>query len=104
CVNHKNFSVLMTTRRTKTMYYEIGDMIRKNIHVNGFDFKLFILKGHMGISIQVKDMNNVPIKHAYVVDENDLDMASDLFNQAIDEWIEENTDEQDRLINLVMRW
>ncbi|HBE7152130.1 TPA: DUF1108 family protein, partial [Staphylococcus aureus] len=22
------------------MYYEIGDMIRKNIHVNGFDFKL----------------------------------------------------------------
>ncbi|EIK14007.1 DUF1108 family protein, partial [Staphylococcus aureus] len=21
-----------------------------------------------------------------------------------DEWIEENTDEQDRLINLVMRW
>ncbi|EZV76625.1 DUF1108 family protein, partial [Staphylococcus aureus] len=27
-----------------------------------------------------------------------------LFNQAIDEWIEENTDEQDRLINLVMKW
>ncbi|CAC6910453.1 phage protein [Staphylococcus aureus] len=24
--------------------------------------------------------------------------------KAIDEWIEENTDEQDRLINLVMRW
>ncbi|HDE6644333.1 TPA: DUF1108 family protein, partial [Staphylococcus aureus] len=22
------------------MYYEIGDIIRKNIHVNGFDFKL----------------------------------------------------------------
>ncbi|HCU0734837.1 DUF1108 family protein, partial [Staphylococcus aureus] len=22
----------------------------------------------------------------------------------IDEWIEENTDEQDRLINLVMKW
>ncbi|HDC5847556.1 TPA: DUF1108 family protein, partial [Staphylococcus aureus] len=21
------------------MYYEIGDIIRKNIHVNGFDFK-----------------------------------------------------------------
>ncbi|MBR8966505.1 DUF1108 family protein, partial [Staphylococcus aureus] len=26
------------------------------------------------------------------------------FNQAIDEWIEEHTDEQDRLINLVMKW
>ncbi|MBO2852845.1 DUF1108 family protein, partial [Staphylococcus aureus] len=23
------------------MYYEIGEIIRKNIHVNGFDFKLF---------------------------------------------------------------
>ncbi|EVA09148.1 TPA: DUF1108 family protein, partial [Staphylococcus aureus] len=22
------------------MYYEIGEIIRKNIHVNGFDFKL----------------------------------------------------------------
>ncbi|HCV2006866.1 TPA: DUF1108 family protein, partial [Staphylococcus aureus] len=65
------------------MYYKIGDVCQKVINVDGFDFKLFILKGHMGISIQVKDMNNVPIKHAYVVDENDLDMASDLFNQAI---------------------
>ncbi|HDE8057333.1 TPA: DUF1108 family protein [Staphylococcus aureus] len=86
------------------MYYEIGEIIRKNIHVNGFDFKLFILKGHMGISIQVKDMNNVPIKHAYVVDENDLYTALDILNQSIYEWIEENTDERDRLINLVMRW
>ena len=86
----KNFKLNIKRKMEEVkMYYEIGDIIRKNIHVNGFDFKLFILKGHMGISIQVKDMNNVPIKHAYVVDENDLDMASDLFNQAIDEWIEE---------------
>ncbi|NGK84165.1 DUF1108 family protein [Staphylococcus aureus] len=45
------------------MYYEIGDMIRKNIHVNGFDFKLFILKGHMGISIQVKDMSHKEVSN-----------------------------------------
>ncbi|HCY8981535.1 TPA: DUF1108 family protein [Staphylococcus aureus] len=86
------------------MYYEIGEIVRKDINVSGFNFKLSILKGHKGISIQILDINNVPIEHAYVVDENDLGMASDLFNQAIDEWIEENTDEQDRLINLVMRW
>ena len=107
-VTVSNIRKIHVQYKTKTeevkMYYEIGEIIRKNIHVNGFDFKLFILKGHMGISIQIKDMNNVPIKHAYVADENDLDMASDLFNQAIDEWIEENTDEQDRLINLVMKW
>lgn len=86
------------------MYYKAGEIKNKIINFNGFEFKVSAMKRHDGISIQVKDMNNVPIKHAYVVDENDLDMASDLFNQAIDEWIEENTDEQDRLINLVMKW
>ena len=30
----------MKTEEVK-MYYEIGEIIRKNIHVNGFDFKLF---------------------------------------------------------------
>ncbi|HDC5364501.1 TPA: DUF1108 family protein, partial [Staphylococcus aureus] len=37
-------------------------------------------------------------------DENDLYTALDILNQSIYEWIEENTDERDRLINLVMRW
>ncbi|MBO0929134.1 DUF1108 family protein [Staphylococcus sp. 30400_3112M30941] len=86
------------------MYYEIGEIIRKNVHVNGFDFKISILKGHKGITIQIKDTNNVPIKHAYVVDENDLYTALDILKQSIYEWIEENTDDYDRLINLVMRW
>ncbi|WP_188317188.1 DUF1108 family protein, partial [Staphylococcus aureus] len=43
------FNIKRKTEEVK-MYYEIGEIIRKNIHVNGFDFKLFILKGHMGIS------------------------------------------------------
>ncbi|HDC5394988.1 TPA: DUF1108 family protein, partial [Staphylococcus aureus] len=34
----------------------------------------------------------------------DLYTALDILNQSIYEWIEENTDERDRLINLVMRW
>ena len=56
----------------------------------------------MGISIQVKDMNNVYQLNMLMSQmRNDLDMASGLHsNQAIDEWIKENTDEQDRLINL----
>ncbi|HHW9999112.1 TPA: DUF1108 family protein [Staphylococcus aureus] len=86
------------------MYYEIGEIIRKNIHVNGFDFKLFILKGHMGISIQVKDMNNVPLKSFHVVDLSELYIAMDAMHDVVNEWIKENTDDYDRLINLVMRW
>ncbi|EWB44580.1 DUF1108 family protein, partial [Staphylococcus aureus] len=30
--------------------------------------------------------------------------ATDAMRDVINEWIEENTDEQDRLINLVMKW
>ncbi|HEI7343126.1 TPA: DUF1108 family protein, partial [Staphylococcus aureus] len=31
-------------------------------------------------------------------------IAMDAMHDVINEWIEENTDEQDRLINLVMKW
>ncbi|HHA6302182.1 TPA: DUF1108 family protein, partial [Staphylococcus aureus] len=30
--------------------------------------------------------------------------ATDAMRDVINEWIENNTDEQDKLINLVMRW
>ncbi|HHA6302184.1 TPA: DUF1108 family protein, partial [Staphylococcus aureus] len=30
--------------------------------------------------------------------------ATDAMRDVINEWIENNTDEQDRLINLVMKW
>ncbi|ENI91204.1 DUF1108 family protein, partial [Staphylococcus aureus] len=30
--------------------------------------------------------------------------ALDILNQSIYEWIEENADDYDRLINLVMKW
>ncbi|EUK73297.1 hypothetical protein O430_02644, partial [Staphylococcus aureus M0298] len=39
-----------------------------------------------------------------VSDENDLYTALDILNQSIYEWIEENADDYDRLINLVMKW
>ncbi len=31
-------------------------------------------------------------------------IATDAMRDVINEWIEENTDEQDRLINLVVEW
>ncbi|HCX9743845.1 TPA: DUF1108 family protein, partial [Staphylococcus aureus] len=38
------------------------------------------------------------------VDLSELYFATDAMRDVINEWIEENTDEQDRLINLVMKW
>ncbi|MDI1582190.1 DUF1108 family protein [Staphylococcus aureus] len=86
------------------MYYEIGDMIRKNIHVNGFDFKLAVKKQDYSILVNVLDLEDRFIDSINITDENDLYTALDILNQSIYEWIEENTDERDRLINLVMRW
>ncbi|HDL8961327.1 TPA: DUF1108 family protein, partial [Staphylococcus aureus] len=39
-----------------------------------------------------------------VSDENDLYTALDILKQSVYEWIENNTDEQDKLMNLVMKW
>lgn len=62
------------------------------------------MKRHDGISIQIKDMNNVPLESFHVIDLSELYIATDAMRDVINEWIEENTDEQDKLINLVMKW
>lgn len=50
------------------MYYKAGEIKNKIINFNGFEFKVSAMKRHDGISIQVKDMNNVPLKSFHVVD------------------------------------
>ncbi|WP_461102374.1 DUF1108 family protein, partial [Staphylococcus aureus] len=39
CVNQKNFTVMMITRRDKTMYYKFSEIKSKIISINGFEFK-----------------------------------------------------------------
>ncbi|ADI96824.1 TPA: DUF1108 family protein [Staphylococcus aureus] len=86
------------------MYYKMGEIKNKIINFNGFEFKVSAMKKHDGISIQVKDMNNVPLKSFHVVDLSELYIAMDAMHDVVNEWIKENTDDYDRLINLVMRW
>lgn len=86
------------------MYYEIGDVCQKVINVDGFDFKLAVKKQDYSILVNVLDLEDRFIDGINITDENDLYTALDILNQSIYEWIEENTDERDRLINLVMRW
>ncbi|HDH4719081.1 TPA: DUF1108 family protein, partial [Staphylococcus aureus] len=84
------------------MYYEIGDVCQKVINVDGFDFKLAVKKQDYSILVNVLDLEDRFIDGINITDENDLYTALDILNQSIYEWIEENTDERDRLINLVM--
>lgn len=86
------------------MYYKIGDVCQKVIYVDGFDFKLAVKKQDYSILVNVLDLEDRFIDSINITDENDLYTALDILNQSIYEWIEENTDERDRLINLVMRW
>ncbi|EOD7827482.1 DUF1108 family protein [Staphylococcus aureus] len=86
------------------MYYKIGEIKNKIISFNGFEFKVSVMKRHDGISIQIKGMNNVPFKSFHVIDLSELYIAMDAIHDVVNEWIEENTDEQDKLMNLVMKW
>ncbi|HHO6672525.1 TPA: DUF1108 family protein, partial [Staphylococcus aureus] len=81
-----------------------GDVCQKVINVDGFDFKLAVKKQDYSILVNVLDLEDRFIDGINITDENDLYTALDILNQSIYEWIEENTDERDRLINLVMRW
>ncbi|MBW7449309.1 DUF1108 family protein, partial [Staphylococcus aureus] len=81
-----------------------GDVCQKVINVDGFDFKLAVKKQDYSILVNVLDLEDRFIDSINITDENDLYTALDILNQSIYEWIEENTDERDRLINLVMRW
>ncbi|EYJ96510.1 phage protein [Staphylococcus aureus M13074] len=86
------------------MYYEIGDVCQKVINVDGFDFKLAVKKQDYSILVNVLDLEDRFIDSINITDENDLYTALDILNQSIYEWIEENADDYDRLINLVMKW
>ncbi|AXF39028.1 hypothetical protein [Staphylococcus phage SA537ruMSSAST97] len=86
------------------MYYKIGDVCQKVINVDGFDFKLAVKKQDHSILVNILDLEDKFIDGINITNENDLYTALDILNQSIYEWIEENADERDRLINLVMRW
>ncbi|EUR73444.1 DUF1108 family protein, partial [Staphylococcus aureus] len=56
------------------------------------------------ILVNILDLEDKFIDGINITNENDLYTALDILNQSIYEWIEENADDYDRLINLVMKW
>ncbi|HDA1660307.1 TPA: DUF1108 family protein [Staphylococcus aureus] len=86
------------------MYYKTGDVCQKIINVDGFDFQLRVKRHNFSVEVVVLDHEDNSIDGLLVSDENDLYTALDILKQSIYEWIENNTDEQDKLMNLVMKW
>ncbi|WP_061643022.1 DUF1108 family protein, partial [Staphylococcus aureus] len=67
-------------------------------------FKLAVKKKDHSILVNILDLEDKFIDGINITNENDLYTALDILNQSIYEWIEENADDYDRLINLVMKW
>ncbi|MCR0869047.1 DUF1108 family protein [Staphylococcus aureus] len=86
------------------MYYEIGEEHVKPVKVDGFKFFVHAIREVNGVAIKVNDIDRREVYNIVVTDESGLQIAMDNINAAIYEWIEENADDYDRLINLVMKW
>ncbi|MBJ6292012.1 DUF1108 family protein [Staphylococcus aureus] len=86
------------------MYYEIGEERVKPIKVDGFKFFMHAIKELNSVTIKVNSIDREEVYNIIVTDESGVQIAMENIYNAIYEWIEENTDEQDRLINMLTNW
>ena len=86
------------------MYYEIGTT-KKKIELLGFKFKINLYKFQDNVDVTLVDENNVFIDSIQIYDEYaGITTAQELLEQSTYTWIEQNTDEADRIMNRVMQW
>ena len=76
------------------MYYETGEIRRNFITVDGFTFHVKGTKTQFGVFVEITD------KH----EDLGLQLAHGIFEEGIYNWIEQNKDEADRIMNRVMQW
>ncbi|WP_436871432.1 DUF1108 family protein [Staphylococcus pseudoxylosus] len=87
------------------MYYEIGTTKSKKIELLGFKFRIDLYKNEDNIGVTLVDENNVSIDSIQIYDEYaGITTAQELLEQSAYTWIEQNTDEADRIMNRVMQW
>ena len=90
------------------MYYESWEVSKKIIKVDGFNFILKVHRDNWVVNVEINDIYNKFIDATNISDESEVNTAIEILNQSIYEWIENNTDEADRIINKVLgsvwRW
>ncbi|PTI25072.1 DUF1108 family protein [Staphylococcus xylosus] len=87
------------------MYYGIGTIKSKKIELLGFKFKINLYKHEDNIDVTLVDENNVFIDSIQIYDEYaGITTAQEILEQSAYTWIEQNTDEVDRIMNRVMQW
>ncbi|MGO3838681.1 MAG: DUF1108 family protein [Vagococcus sp.] len=87
------------------MYYGIGEIRRNFIKVDGFVFHVKGTKTQFGVFVEITDKHEKLVDSAEINDEDiGLQSSHEIFEQSIYNWIEQNTDESDRIMNRVMQW
>ncbi|WP_436952022.1 DUF1108 family protein [Staphylococcus shinii] len=87
------------------MYYEIGTTKSKVIKLLGFEFRINLFKKEDNIEVTLLNKNNDFIDSIQIYDEYaGIATAQEILKQSAFTWIEQNTDEADRIMNRVMQW
>ena len=87
------------------MYYEIGTTKNKVIKLLGFEFRINLYKHNDNIEVTLVNKNKEYIDSIQIYDEYaGITTAQEILEQSAFTWIEQNTDEADRIMNRVMQW
>ncbi len=80
------------------MYFEQGAVVCHKFKVNGFEFMREIAREDDHISILVSTVNNVYVTKTAVSSLSDIEIAEEIIKQDVYTFIEEQTDELDKIM------
>lgn len=88
------------------MYYRINDESKKIINVQGFQFILRVRKvTQFEVNVSIETIEQELVDEIVVADEElGVNTAREILEQSAFTWIEQNTDEADRVMSAVMQW
>ncbi|WP_435373526.1 DUF1108 family protein [Staphylococcus nepalensis] len=88
------------------MYYKINDENKKIINVQGFQFILRVRKvTQFEVNVSIETIEQELVDEIVVADEElGVNAAREILEQSVFNWLEENTDEADRVMSTVMKW
>lgn len=87
------------------MYYSTGEIRTKFITVEGYKFRIKATRMQFSIKVELMDRYEQTIEEVDISDEHiGIDNGRDFLEQSVISWIDNNTDESDRIMNKVMQW
>lgn len=88
------------------MYYRINDESKKVINIQGFQFILRVRKvTQFEVNVSIETIEQELVDEIVVADEElGVNAAREILEQSVFNWLEENTDEADRVMSKVMQW